>query len=74
MRSFTDLDAAKGYDKGLTVLGAVCAARVCVQVWGAVRLMGTMTAVVLFMGVISVYAAPPESPPPKKRPCRMMCL
>lgn len=55
MRSFTDLHAAKGYDKGLRVLWAVCAACVCVQAWGAVRLRLMLVASLL--GVLCVLPA-----------------
>lgn len=52
---------------GLMVLGALSAAGVCKRVWLRLRLL-SLTAVAVFVGMLSAHAAPPEKPNPKGLP------
>ncbi len=69
MRSFTDLHAAKGYDKGLTVITALgtAGASMLVCMKGGARVV--MVASLLgLLCMFSASAAPPEKPIPKALP------
>lgn len=57
MCSFTELPASEGFDLGLVVLGAVCAAGVCVPAWVKLRRLGMG---LLLLGMLSACSTPTE--------------